>query len=584
MPRPQRARNPPPKSNIVAETITNLPSSGRDAEEQLDRGRSRRTRSTVTRLSTTEDEAIRRASEARDKALEQLAIEDITTSSIALGTGEDIQDSIEIGRHVAETPARRRDTTGLDLGDSIFGDLDDSFEDGDLPRGLGSVDNSSLNMSGFKPRSRSRQSSIISRNDPPIRPSSRGPNTPGVSSSFNIGLFRRRAREPSILGTSRKARQVDENIRQGGGHESEIESEADFAPEAESNPLEKRRSARGGAENSSRDTSPRNSGKAVARASRKRKSDEVHQNSERDTKQARLSPKEVLDAESDSELSSLGSPNLMPPAHMERPMTPITLDEINAAVDSSDSEDHEADWPDVHLLGKSRQRRLSVTTPTRVDDLSDMSSPPSLTHSPNYEEAHADRGRPAARRQKSPNITTADLTSLLPKRKYRKVRDSFGIDSDDENEDSTLDVNEEEISYIDSAADRRRRGSRPPSRTGLARTASRGARSKQPAINPKQPSSSTAALRQKAKQTYTRRLSDKENEGIGSDADEEAAEGHDNVSQALPDDTFDERLEGTSDMPSADELKKAAKKFSEVDKWELNFEEAIGSSSPIGAR
>ena len=154
------------------------------------------------------------------------------------------------------TPAMRRDTTGLDLADDdVFGDLDESFADGEIPRGGRSADSTSLSFSSFKPRA--RQSSSIGRNDPPIRPSSRGPNTPGVGSSFNIGVFRRRAREPSILGTSRRPR----SETGGTTNNSEVESEGEFEPpEAESTPLNLRRrtrnSSRGGRSSQSAEPAP----------------------------------------------------------------------------------------------------------------------------------------------------------------------------------------------------------------------------------------------------------------------------------------------------------------------------------------
>jgi hypothetical protein len=50
----------------------------------------------------------------------------------------------------------------------------------------------------------------------------------------------------------------------------------------------------------------------------------------------------------------------------------------------------------------------------------------------------------------------------------------------------------------------------------------------------------------------------------------------------LPD---DEEAEKGRDVAPTQELKDAAKKFQEVDKWELEYEEVTaGSSSPLGAR
>jgi ATP-dependent RNA helicase MRH4 len=46
----------------------------------------------------------------------------------------------------------------------------------------------------------------------------------------------------------------------------------------------------------------------------------------------------------------------------------------------------------------------------------------------------------------------------------------------------------------------------------------------------------------------------------------------------LPDDTF---ASETLQKDEAEELVQAAKKFKEVDRWELEFEEVIVSSSPV---
>ncbi|PHH69895.1 hypothetical protein CDD80_6388 [Ophiocordyceps camponoti-rufipedis] len=80
-----------------------------------------------------------------------------------------------------------------------------------------------------------------------------------------------------------------------------------------------------------------------------------------------------------------------------------------------------------------------------------------------------------------------------------------------------------------------------------------------------------------AKKTYRRRCSDKENQ-----SNEEATDEEESALVPLPDDTFDDGV-GVH-VASADELKKAARKFREVDKWELEFEEVTESSSPQDAR
>ena len=574
MPRPRRARNAPPNKADAPESSSDT--NHLDYDRGRSRGRARTTRCTSSRLSLGEEDAISRANRTRDLALDTLANEDATTA-----IGDDTRSSIEVGRRAMATPAMRRDTTGLDLADDdVFGDLDDSFANGETPQRGRSADSTDLTLSHFK--ARSRQSSIIGRNDPPIRPSSRGPNTPGVGSSFNIGLFRRRAREPSILGTSRKPLSEAGDAAQ----DTEAESEGDFEPEAESTPLNERRKTRHSLARE-RDESAAHPAES---SSRKRKSVETHEAGARPEKTSRVLSDVERNDDSDSELSAIASPSPPPPGFLQRPATPFDQDEITAPPASSDSEGEADAWPDIHTLAK-RRRRPSITTPLRADHLSDISSPPSLTHSPNFEEARAaeQRGRSATRRQASPKITTADLTNLLPKRRYKRIRDPFDLGSDEEFDTTGMAQDEDELSHLDTRAARRRKGSRPASRTASARPASRAgsraasrARGNSSVLKPKQTPASVRRSARTNKTYHHRRSSDKENESDG-DGDEEG----ESQFLPLPDDTFDAGTEEATTarvIPSTEELQQAAKKFVEVDKWELEFEEVAEASSPQNAR
>lgn len=555
MPRARRARQAPPKTDSNSPEPAAV-TDDHDEQRGRTRGRTRSTRSTAARLRPDEEDAIRAANQRRDAALDSLANEDPTSTP----GPDDTRSSIEIGRRAMATPAMRRDTTGLDLADDdVFGDLGDSFADGDIPDAPHSAASSSGTLGHFKTRPRSRQSSIIGRNDPPIRPSSRGTNTPGVSSSFNIGIFRRRAREPSILATSRRARSQTGSIagsaassRAGSvARDSELESEGEFAPEAESTPLNLRRRSRRSQAHVARDPapSPSPSPEGRRRSLRKRKSEgNAQSESPRPEKIARVEANGGIDISSDSELSELASAS-PPAAHFARAATPINMDEINAPPASSDSEADDSVWPDIHTLAK-RHRRPSINTPLRNnrDDLSDVSSPPSLTHSPNY----GTRAR-GSKHQRSQQPTTADLTNLLPKRRYKHNREESDIDTEGEDGEDTR--------------PRRGRGSRPPSRT-----TSRQGRN---VLKPKQTPISVRRSARTASKPYHHE-EDKENE---------SEEEQDNSQfQPLPDDTFDVGASVTEDIQNADELKRASTKFKEVDRWELSFEEVTEPSSPLGAR
>ena len=168
-----------------------------------------------------------------------------------------------------------------------------------------------------------------------------------------------------------------------------------------------------------------------------------------------------------------------------------------------------------------------------------------------------------AKRQPSPKLTTADLVNLIPQRRSKR-RDDFDLD-DEELDTADLGQHDDELSYLDAA--RQRNASRSNSRP--SRKAKTAAKGKQVAVSGKR------QLR-----GYSRRsLSDKENQ---SDAEEDQDEEDASRFIPLPDETFDEAVSAANGQ--AGELVNATKKFKEVDRWELSFEEAIGDSSPIGAR
>ncbi|CEJ89301.1 hypothetical protein VHEMI05151 [[Torrubiella] hemipterigena] len=447
---------------------------------------------------------------------------------------------------ITATPARR-DTTGLDLADDVFGDLDESFADGEIPRVPGSAE-TTTSWSNFRPRS--RQSSIIGRNDAPIRPSSRASNT-GIGSSFTIGAFRRRAREPSILATSRRPRS------ETSAAPSDLESEGEFAPDAESTPLnKKRRTTRASLAASQANTSVAASS---SRTTRKRKSEQPHAANEQPEKASRVDAEDD-DSNSESELSEVASPKLARnPFLNARPVTPINDEEIMAPPASSGSEDEGEVWPDIHNLAK-RRRRPSVSTPNRIEQMSDMSSPPSLTHSPNFPGGRSGKRRGHQSPVKSPpKITTADLASLLPQRRYKKTSEPHADSSDEEEE-------EEEEEETNTRSSRRKANS--------SRASSRARGLKNATSNAKQAATGTRKSKRNA-----RRLSDKENL-----SDDDIDEHDESAFQPLPEDTFDDGVESSVNVQTAEELKQAVKKFAEVDKWEMEYEEVAESYSPKGAR
>ncbi|RYP04713.1 hypothetical protein DL764_004263 [Monosporascus ibericus] len=531
----------------------------------------------MSAASSLQAKAVEAARQRRDSAMDRLENMTSTTSDDANHS----DGSVELGRKVDATPAHRRMTnlSGLDLDDDMFDDLDTTLGTAGPASAQRSADTSTLSTSHF--RRRPRAGSFLSRDDGPIRPSSRaGPNTPGISSTFNIGIFKRRAREPSILGTARKP--LSQRPEPEQEHESELSEheeaaeEDEFAPEAESTPF-KHTKGRSGEVEQARRASARTDANL-----RKRKSDEGHERRERPSPHApgRSNPIESIE-QSDSDIASQ-EPSLPPLPHDRTiPATPEQeYDEelLAPPLSSGESDDEPEVWPPLQSLAKGRTKRAASAvlrrTPVPDDNVSDISSPPSLTYSPNYPDTSPPprqskrTTRKAAAPKPEPRVTTADLAGMLPRRRQRNARGDAGVvgeDSDAEVDASGLGNDEDELSYLDVRA--RRRPAGPASRGN--QSAARG-RSRQRGRGKQTPASGKPSTR-----TYGR-SSDKENRN---DNEEEGGQGEDHLGQA-GDDTA--AGDGSQELVArmGDELKNAKRKFQEVDKWALAYEEMTQSSSP----
>jgi hypothetical protein len=428
---------------------------------------------------------------------------------------------------------------------------------------VGKRNTSALAMGNFKRRQ--REPSILGQNAAPLSFSSIGEMERGipaqVGSALKIGQFKRRAREPSILRTSQKAR------RNRMGYEDEDED--DFNPEDESTPL-----------NLSKTKNMTTSSAASSSNSRKRKLSAV-QVPQSQSSPRLPSPREIeaedtipatgpLSDEEDEATEPEFSPqeDLMPSIEA-RADTPELLSETMAPpLDSSSLPSSPEPALPVARRAASRGRRPTRgrTPPPRTQD-SPIPSPPSLTHSPNRPLARAASTKANPKRQAPPPSTfsTAQLQNLLPRRRRRPVRDVFEIaSSEDEVDASGLASDDDELSYLSV----RTRTRRP---TTLRRTPAPLTSKSKPGPKPKEPG---------AKRTYGSRnntTSDKENEEI--DPDDSLA--------PLPDDDENTSPENSQELEKrvGRELKEAARKFQEVDQWELEFEDVTASSSsPRDAR
>ena len=595
MPRPKRARRGRQPASKDAEIATDAPAGPMAAsttptkqttspEPGSSEKENRPTRDSLSRGSlggsVPQRRALADATRRRDSALRELEAEDVTTTSDSLeawALGEEDTTDLLRGRD----RLRRNEVSGLDIDEDVFSSMYSGIER--APSRGRSANTSTISAGQFMRRPRAP--SIVSRDGGPIRPSSRGVNTPNISSTFSFGRFRRRAREPSILGTDRRPR------RETPSDESEIELEEDFAPDAVSTPLERRRSGRvapasGGSarRTSGVRTRKRKSGEMEGEEDQPGKMSRVEQDSgddendedvendregrpreasrveqdvgdDENNENAPVAEDDIVGISDDSSLSSLSSPHSpqSPIPDYDRPTTPVNLNDIMAPPASSGSED--AEWPSIRKLAK-RRRHMSPSTPLRArgydDHASDISSPPSLTHSPNYgnKKSAKPRGR-QAKRQPSPSPLTSQLASLLPQRRSKHVRrESGGVESGEEVDFSSLGEDDDELAYTHTRSRTRGASARPSSRGGQPRSA---AKEKQ-----------TPGSHRRVTRTYGERNS----------ADDSFA--------PLPDDSFTQS--GVEIEDPKEELKKAASKFKEVDKWELEFEEVTREPSPGDAR
>jgi hypothetical protein len=437
--------------------------------------------------------------------------------------------------------------------------------------GISSRNVSTLSIGNFKRRP--RQPSIPGQR---ARSSSlgldTGRGTPAQPISvLKLGNFRRRTRESSVLGTSRRPQ--DQAI-------GDDNDEDDFNPEDESTPLKL-----------AKDTPAIISSTVMSSNTRKRKLSAA-QERQASPKASSSTPVEEyediavaasLNGEAAQEYDIPSSPPEAPIQSIE-PFNPDPINETMAPPRSSSSPPErllDSSPPQVmpRLQSQNYQPRgrrpFRGRTPLAATQDSPISSPPPLTHSPNRP-ARGGAGitpatRPRERRHAAPprTFSTAQLQTLLPRRRRPVNRDPYEIDSSEDEVDlAGLASDDDELTNPSVGPQRRRAAN-----TFIRRPA--------PLRNPGRPRNLSKTRDQSAgvKATYGLRAnatSDKENEEY--DPDHSLA--------PLPDNAdADASLENNRGIGNVKELKEAAKKFKEVDQWDLEFEEVTASSSsPVGAR
>lgn len=613
MPRPKRSRvasRPAPQSSttppLATEPVKPARQTSRAASSDIydvsDREKERTKKRVEANLSVLDEqdgrshvqpansEQTRILEAARSRETEALGKLNNLTSTSAANDNEP-SPHIECSRResasmaVGSRPPRLTDASGLDLDDDVFGNLDDSMDDSrddtQMAHTSRATDTSSFNIAMF--RRRPRQSSIVGKDDAPIRPSSRGGNTPSATSHLNLGRFKRRQREPSILGTAQK-----ERAQRPPSRASDYGSVMgdDSGPEGESTPLGKKRQS-GRQDEIEVERSP-------SLPSRKRKSLEDQGGREKRIALAvdGEDEEEVIQQSIEVQSTPPGSPSLLRNAQ-NLLSTPDRDDPFNAPPASSSSAGSSPialpSWDHLahrnYHTNKTVARAPAKTPELEADNDSDLSSPPSLTHSPNYgptrastRTKHKRKPAAAAAPPKPVKLTTADLTALLPRRRQktkkatRPSNDPFDIDSAEDDDEANAD--DDELSYV-ATTKRRRRGAATLAQTAATNRSAKAKKAAAAAVV------AAAAAEKKKKQVRTYGLSsDKENaEGEGS---EEEGEGV-TLGSVIGDEEEEEEAETSQMMVErmGEELKSAARKFQEVDRWELSFEEVAPSSDGV---
>jgi hypothetical protein len=382
-------------------------------------------------------------------------------------------------------------------------------------------------------------------------------NTPGPPNSvLRTGQVKRRARAPSILGTGRKDQSRGKEIDYD---EDEDEEEDDFNPEDESTPLNLSK-----ARPASHHSSPAVSSSAVN--PRKRKLSAVP---------ARISSPLLSNDDEAASSNPVQASQSEPP---QRFSTPEPLSETMAPPQSSSPEQRSPELP--------RQSRRAAAAPTHSNrrqpprqvhlppDDSPPSSPPSLTHSPNAAESAPKRQAKTKTKPLPTDFSTAQLQTLLPRRRNRGTHDPFDVESSEEEIDVTgLGSDDDELTNLSVRPNRRRPTANPHRRVARLKP------------GPKSKSVTQGTAEKNAvgvKKTYTRRtLSDKENDATASDDEE----GDPDDSLAPVADSGEVENSQELEARVGTELKKAKRKFEDVDKWEMEFEDVTASSSsPWDAR
>ncbi|KAJ5054525.1 uncharacterized protein L3040_000796 [Drepanopeziza brunnea f. sp. 'multigermtubi'] len=520
---------------------------------------------------------------SKDQTEESLLPEiDLESSSPAVEVGRRerttsaIQDSSALAIGNFKRRTRQRSILGRGPGRVRSSSVESNLAENNGLTSAGRNNRSALSNSKRRPRERS----MMGRDPAPVAPSSmalemeRG--TPAqVGSAMKIGAFKRREREPSILRTAQKP-QPQQYLQFDNDDDDE------FNPEDESTPLILSKTR-----NMTSSSGPSSS------ISRKRKLSAVQapRSSPPQAFLEEIEAEETIPATYPSSDEEAGeeareeaelSPGLPMPSIEARNDTPEPMSETMAPPQSSSSVLSSPSLVPQSRRAPPRGRRplRGRTPPPRAQD-SPISSPPSLTHSPNrpVHAAVASTRKPKRPAPPPSTLSTAQLQALLPRRRTRHAtRGPFDIpSSEDEVDVSRLASDDDELSHLNVQARARRQAS--------ARVRTPAPVKKAAKIHKPTPKSKSKVP---VKRTYgaakASATSDKENDAEEGEVEEAEVDPDDSLAP-MPDDDASPEDSQELEKRVGRELKRAARKFQEVDRWELEFEEiTASSSSPTDAR
>lgn len=503
-----------------------------------------------------------------------------------------------------------------------------------LPR----MGNTILGQPTFRGRARQRAPSILGKGAGAarMRSSSMGldmrgdSSAPGTAQSTRFGLIkgRRRERQPSLLGSNRKKMLMQQEAEQRAGEEDEDEDMDDFDafnPDDESTPLNVQKTKSLSASNHSSVAVP----VPTSSNSRKRRKVSEVEISEiqvpRSPPPPRSSPPLL-----ESDIYGLSPPvrpsqaeaqttrHLSPSLHSEediygaspevrvRPVEAQIIHESQSRSATPETERLASEQAPLvpstpHALSETHAPPMSSSpvtptfpkpnqSPSRRRQIlatqdSPISSPPSLTHSPNYKSTKPPTKKRATKKAKAEApLTTALLQNLLPHRRRRKVRREESVldtSSDEELDISGLRSDDDELSFL-TALDRRGKIRTPGIKNGQAKisgAASTKTAAKKPVRKAKQnaKAATTSSIVKGTKHTYGSQAASANKENLSDyDEAEEDGEGDDSLpadANATPEDSqqLEERI--------GKEMKQMKRKFEMVDEWEMEFEDVQGNSS-----